>query len=61
MDFNNDLFLERTFMTSLSFPVISYLSGSPCLVLKPCVNFHDPKRGTWGKSDQICKMLHILR
>ena len=45
LDFNSDLFLERTCPTSSSLPIISWTNGTPCLVLKPIINFCDRERG----------------
>ena len=49
--FNSGLFLEQTCLRSPSFSLLSYPNGSPCLVLKPYVNFYDPKGGTCNKSE----------
>ena len=43
--FNCDLLLDRCIGQDLSLPLTSFLTGSHCLVIKPFINFRDPKCG----------------
>ena len=52
LDFHIELILEWTCLTSPSVPLIFYPNGSPCLVLKPYIDFCDHKRVACGTSIQ---------